>query len=95
VLRRGDLSVAVATGGGSPALASWLRDELAGRVGPEYGTLVALLSDVRDRVRSTGRSTEDLDWRSVLDSDMLDLIRLGRIAEARERLQAWSSSSSA
>jgi precorrin-2 dehydrogenase/sirohydrochlorin ferrochelatase len=91
VLRRGPVSVAVSTGGHSPSLAGWLRDQIAGQFGPELGRLAELLSEARDELQAAGRSTEGLDWRSALDSDMLDLIRTGRMAQARERLQACLS----
>lgn len=91
VLRRGPVSVAVSTGGHSPALAGWLRDQIAGLLGPEIGLLAQLLSEARDELQAAGRSTEGLDWRSALDSDMLDLIRSGQMAQARERLQACLS----
>jgi siroheme synthase (precorrin-2 oxidase/ferrochelatase) len=85
----------VATGGHSPALATWLKGRLAREIGPEYEILVGLLADERDAVRASGRSTESLNWQKALDSDMLDLIRAGQISRARERLQACLSSSSA
>jgi precorrin-2 dehydrogenase/sirohydrochlorin ferrochelatase len=91
VLRRGPVSVAVSTGGHSPTLAGWLRDQIAGLLGPEIGLLAQLLSEARDELQAAGRSTEGLDWRSALDSDMLDLIRSGQMAQARERLQACLS----
>jgi len=81
VLRRGSVTVSVATGGASPALAAWLRDRLAGsEVGPEYEVLADLLAEAR----AAGPRG---DWRNILDSGILDDIRAGRIAEARERLQ--------
>ncbi len=91
VLRRGPVSVAVSTGGHSPALAGWLRDQIAAQFGPEIGRLAELLSEARDELQAAGRSTEGLDWRKALDSDMLELIRKGRMAQARERLQACLS----
>lgn len=91
VLRRGPVSVAVSTGGHSPTLAGWLRDQIAGLLGPEIGLLAQMLSEARDELQAAGRSTEGLDWRSALDSDMLDLIRSGQMAQARERLQACLS----
>lgn len=91
VLRRGPVSVAVSTGGHSPSLAGWLRDRIAADLGPEIGRLAELLSEARDELQAAGRSTEGLDWRKALDSDMLDLIRTGRVAQARERLQACLS----
>jgi precorrin-2 dehydrogenase/sirohydrochlorin ferrochelatase len=94
VLRRGSLVVTVSTNGRSPALASWLRERLEASLGPEYETLLELLADERDAIRAAGRPTEGLDWRSALDSGMLDMIREGQLVEARERLQACLSSSS-
>ncbi len=93
VVRRGPVVVTVSTGGHSPALAVWLKERLAADVGPEYEVLAGLLSAERDAVRAGGRSTEDIDWRSALDSDMLDLIRSGHLQQAKERLQACLSSS--
>jgi precorrin-2 dehydrogenase/sirohydrochlorin ferrochelatase len=91
VLRRGPVTVAVSTGGHSPALAGWLRDQVGELLGPEIGRLAELLSEARDELQAAGRSTEGLDWRRALDSDMLELIRSGRMAQARERLQACLS----
>lgn len=94
VVRRGDLQIAVSTGGRSPALATWLRTRLEGEIGPEYAVLLDILATERDGLKAAGVSTEGLDWRSALDSDMLDLIRTGDLAHARERLQTCLSSSS-
>jgi precorrin-2 dehydrogenase/sirohydrochlorin ferrochelatase len=94
VVRRGPVMVAVSTAGRSPALASWLRDEVAAQVGPEVGLLAEWLSEARGQLKAAGRSTEDVDWRPALDWDMLELIRSGHTAQARERLQACLSSSS-
>ena len=88
VLRRGDLTVTVSTGGHSPALAAWLRDRLAEEIGPEYEVLLRLLAERREALRSNGTPTEGMNWQDAIDSGMLDLVRAGRVAEARERLQA-------
>jgi siroheme synthase-like protein len=94
VLRRGDLVVTVGTGGRSPALAAWLRERLTQELGPEYETLLELLAEAREGFRADGRSSEDADWRRALDSGMLDLIRAGRVPEAKELLRTCLSSSS-
>jgi siroheme synthase-like protein len=93
VIRRGDLVVTVGTGGRSPALAAWLKDRFTAELGPEYETLLELLSEAREAVRADGRSTEDADWKRALDSGMLDLIRAGRVSEAKELLRSCLSSS--
>lgn len=94
VVRRGPVTVAVSTGGHSPALAGWLARQVADRLGPEHEVLAELLSQQREEVRAAGRSTEGLDWQSALNSDMLDLIRAGKVQQAKERLEACLSSSS-
>jgi precorrin-2 dehydrogenase/sirohydrochlorin ferrochelatase len=94
-LRRGPLLVTVSTGGHSPALATWLRRRFEAELGPEFEMLLGILSVERDELRAAGRSTEGLDWQKALDSGMLDLVREGRLAEAKERLQACLSSPSA
>ena len=94
VIRRGDLVVTVGTGGRSPALATWLKERITAELGPEYETLVQLLSDARDAMQADGRSTEDADWKRALDSGMLDLIRAGRVDDAKELLRSCLSSSS-
>jgi precorrin-2 dehydrogenase/sirohydrochlorin ferrochelatase len=94
-VRQGPLLVTFATGGRSPALATWLRRRFAAELGPEYATLIEVLAAERDARRAGGGSSEGLDWQNALDSGMLDLIRQDRIAEAKELLQACLSSSSA
>jgi siroheme synthase-like protein len=93
-LRRGDLLVTFATGGRSPAFASWLRERFDTQLGPEYETLLAMLADARAERIARGESTEHPGWKRALDSGMLELIREGNLAEAKERLQACLSSSS-
>lgn len=92
--RQGDILVAVSTAGRSPALAAWLRDELAEQVGPAHQMLLEVLSEERERLRARGVATEDLNWRGALRSGMLEDINNGRIEAAKERLRACLSSSS-
>ena len=88
VVRQGDIVVTIGTNGRSPALATFLRDHVATEMGEEYATLLEVLSEAREAIRSSGRSSEDADWRRALDSGILDLIRAGREAEARELLRS-------
>jgi siroheme synthase-like protein len=83
VHRDGPVSVAVSTGGASPALAAWVRRRAAEAIGPGLGRLAALLNEERTRVRAEGRSTESVDWAALLDGPLPALVRSGRVAEAR------------
>lgn len=88
VIRRADLVVAVGTGGRSPALAAHVRRQLAEEFGPEYETLLDLLADAREAIRASGRSTEQADWQRAFDSGIVDLVRAGRVDEAKELLRS-------
>ncbi len=94
VVRQGDLVVTIGTGGRSPALATYLKDHVASEMGPEWGVLLDLLAEERESARASGVSTETLDWRQALDSGILDLVRTGHVAQAKELLRACLSSSS-
>jgi siroheme synthase-like protein len=54
-MRRGPLTIAVSTGGASPALARQLREELEERFGEDYGRYLRVLKTVRDRVLARRR----------------------------------------
>lgn len=51
VVRRGRLALAVSTGGASPALAKWIRRDLQGRYGVEFGRLLKRVARVREKVK--------------------------------------------
>ncbi len=54
VVRRGDLTLAVATEGRCPAFARALREELEGRYGDIYGEALDLMGRLRDAMLSEG-----------------------------------------
>jgi siroheme synthase-like protein len=91
VVRRGDLVLAISTGGRSPALARRLRVELSEQFGPEWAEFVDLLGEVRaetlaDLPEIGERSRR---WQQALDVDtLLSLIKQGRRDEARSFLLA-------
>jgi precorrin-2 dehydrogenase/sirohydrochlorin ferrochelatase len=58
-VRRGDLTLAISTGGASPALARQVREELQQHFGPEYGPYLDLLRRVRTRVLAERRAHPD------------------------------------
>jgi len=77
VHRDGPVTVAVSTGGLSPAFASWLRDRLAAECGENAGALAALIGEARERLRRAGRPSDSVDWAALLDGPLLDLVRAG------------------
>lgn len=93
VLRRGQVVVAVSTGGGGPMFAGWVRDRIGAQIGEEYGLAAELLSDTREELMALGRVPGEADWRAALDSDMLKLLRTGYVDRAKELLRRCLSSS--
>jgi len=91
VWREGPVTVAVSTGGASPAVASWVRDTVADALttalGGELGTLADLIADGRAQLRSKGIATSAVDWGSLLHGPFQDLVRNGRIEEAKGLLE--------
>lgn len=94
-LRRGSLSVAVSTGGGSPAYAKLMRELLAETVGEEHAQMLALLAETRPRVRSryADGAARRAFWDELVTMETLNLIRNGRIEQVRERIEQCLSSS--
>jgi siroheme synthase-like protein len=61
--RRGDITVAVSTGGASPVLAQWLRDRFASQVGLQHEVLALELKRLRPWVKQTFDTYEERrDW---------------------------------
>jgi siroheme synthase-like protein len=87
VLRRGPLTVSVASDGASPALAAAVRDELAAVLGEEYGPLAELVADVRRELRAEGRSPDGETWRRALDGTLVGLVAERRYVDARQQLR--------
>jgi precorrin-2 dehydrogenase / sirohydrochlorin ferrochelatase len=87
VHRDGSVSIAVSTGGASPALATWLRREVAETVGDNLGALAELLREARHRLMAEGRPTTSVDWASLLDGPLPTLVREGDIEGARVLLE--------
>lgn len=90
IVRQGDLCIAISTGGKSPALAKKIRRQLEDVFGTEYAVLLDLLGQYRPQMKAKYQDGVELRgklWTSLVDSDILDLIRAGRADEARDRVE--------
>jgi precorrin-2 dehydrogenase / sirohydrochlorin ferrochelatase len=87
IVRRGDLAIAVSTGGASPALARKIRLSIGERYGDEYDVALKLLGALREELKASYPSPEDrkVIFERIVYSDLLDLIRAGDA----EAVEAW------
>ena len=87
LVRRGDITVAISTGGRSPALARKLRTVLDDTLPPEYALVLDIASDVREELARRGVSVDGDTWQECLNvSSLLAMIGEGRSEGARQVL---------
>jgi len=81
VISQGDLTLAISTGGASPALAKKIRLALEQSFGPEYGVALQLLARVREWVTQSGLTAAERQrlFTALVDSPLLDYLRERRI----------------
>lgn len=87
VHRQGRVTIAVSTGGRSPALAAWVRTRLAQMPGPDLAVLASLLGEARhEMLDEDSAPPRSLDWPDVIDQ-LAPLVEAGRIDEAKDTLR--------
>ncbi len=89
VVRRGDLTIAISTGGGSPALAKKLRQRLEQTIGPEYEAFVGALRLLRERTRQVVADPAERQaiYRRAVDSDLFEHAARGDSAAVAARIE--------
>jgi precorrin-2 dehydrogenase len=86
VIRRGDLTVAISTGGASPAATRAIREELDDYFTPEYAQLVRVAAEVRIELKEKSLNVGADLWNSALKGEFRRLIRAGRPEQAKRFL---------
>jgi precorrin-2 dehydrogenase len=89
IVRRGELLMAVGTGGASPALARKMRERLETEYGPEWAEVLRVLREVREETMPLLPDFRDRSarWRDALDPDEAAAsVRAGRADELRSQL---------
>jgi precorrin-2 dehydrogenase / sirohydrochlorin ferrochelatase len=84
IVERGDLVIAVGTGGKSPALARYLREELESRYGVEYELLLNILGRLRPQMKNYAMGRKWFD--SLIAAGILDLIKAGQWNEVKKKV---------
>lgn len=95
-IRRGDVVVALSTGGASPLLSRRLRERLEAVVTPGVGRAAARLETVREEVRARWPEDEARRrafWFDLITPDLLDSAVEGRDEEVEARISRCLSQS--
>ena len=79
-VRRGDLLIAISTGGAAPSLARRLRVRLEKEFGPEYETYLAVLREVREDLKQRNLAPEVRRrlFERLTEDDIVSAARGGR-----------------
>ena len=91
VVRRGEMIIAITTGGASPAFAGHLRRQLERQIGPEYADLIALLGEIRPELiaRYPDPHRRSQATLALLDAGLLELIRAKGLEAALQNARNW------
>ncbi len=83
VVRRGDITFAISTGGKSPAMARKVREDVEKFFPEEYGKLLELVAEVREDFKKSGEKFDPETWNKALNSNVMDVIKSGKKRDAR------------
>lgn len=85
VVRRPPLTLAISTGGGSPAVARRLREELNEFLDDETAAMAELVAEVRAELRRINafRTIPSEDWQSAMDARVRALLAQRRRGQAK------------
>ena len=95
VVRRGDLQVAISTGGNSPAYAALLRREIETFLEDGHVDFLDMMADLRRRVYArfpNAPERRQAFWQQLVTDDTLALARQGKWTEIEERIEVCLSS---
>ena len=87
LVRRGDVIVAISTGGRSPAFARWVRERFDRELPAYWGDLLDVAASVRDRLGERRAHVRPSQWIDALDVDLERLVQSGDLDAAKARLE--------
>lgn len=90
VVRRGPITIGISTGGGSPAMARRVREELNDYFSEDFEALAELLAEVRGELKQRGvlRQIPQQTWQDAIDGPLRALLAQRRWGQAKARLYA-------
>ncbi len=88
VVRRGSITIAISTGGGSPAMARRVREELTDYFTEDFEALAEMLAEVRADLKRRGllRQVSQETWQRAIDGPLRALLAQRRGGQAKALL---------
>lgn len=88
IVRQGPLTLSISTSGCAPALSVRMRQRFEEEFGPEYDVFLRIMRALREPMASHHPGFEERRrrWYEIVDGDVLDLLRDGRLEEAHRRI---------
>lgn len=86
IVKRGQVTLAISTGGASPALARKLREELSDAPVLEWADLAGVLSRARREVKKRRVVVDPDRWQRCITEELLQLVQAGKEDEALDLL---------
>jgi uroporphyrin-III C-methyltransferase len=77
IVTRGDLIIAMSTGGRSPAFARWVRERFDRQVPGHWGDLLDVVATARERLGAARASVTPEQWLAAIDKDLERQVQRG------------------
>ena len=88
IVRKGDITIAISTGGLSPAMARRLREELDAYLTEDMPDLLRVCAEVRAELRERGIVPDADIWQTAIDERLRVLVAQRQFEQARAHLLA-------
>ncbi len=86
LVRRGDLILAISTGGRSPAFARWVRERFDREVPRHWDALLDVVATARQQLGADRARVTPQDWLETIDPDLEKLVETGETGSALQVL---------
>jgi len=89
VVSRGDVQIAISTGGAAPALAKYLRQKVETVLAPEMAELVRLVQGLRPAVLQLPKEKRSSLWNAIVSDAFLEQIKREGSERAEAQIKKW------
>ena len=84
LVKRGELSIGISTGGASPTAARWVKEQIDNLLPSEFDRILAYLDELRPQIKAM---TADEKTRARVYTKLLQLCMVGEMPLSKERIE--------